>query len=302
MAPCGQCPTCIQVEAGAHPDLYQIQKPDERTQIPIELFIGPRERRLQEGLCAWMALKPLDRSRKIAIVDDADTIGLEAANSILKTLEEPPPRSVMILIGTNPTAQLPTIRSRCQTIHFSGLDDETMRDLIQSQGIAADTDHVEFLTRLAGGSLSRASELADPSIREFRQSWYEWLADANTDPVFMARETNKFVEQAGTLAGAKRDRLRLVIDLTVDLFRRALRLAVEAGEADEFWVAAKKLTVSWNQEVASLGACVFRCSAARQHVDAMANLPNVLDSLLADFEKIRRHGPDAILDYAGSGL
>jgi len=59
--------------------------------------------------------------RKVAIIDDADHLNEEGANCLLKTLEEPPPCSVLILIGTSADKQLPTIRSRCQTIRFSPL-------------------------------------------------------------------------------------------------------------------------------------------------------------------------------------
>ena len=67
---------------------------------------------MHEGLCHDIALRPFMGGYKVALIDDADYLNAEGANCLLKTLEEPPPRSVLILIGTSPAKQLPTIRSR----------------------------------------------------------------------------------------------------------------------------------------------------------------------------------------------
>ncbi len=74
---------------------------------------------MREGLCHDIALKPFMGGRKVAIIDDADDLNEEGANCLLKTLEEPPPHSVLILIGTSAERQLPTIRSRARRFVFS---------------------------------------------------------------------------------------------------------------------------------------------------------------------------------------
>ena len=119
--PCETCPSCTMVLAGTHPDLDVVGKPADKAFLPLELFIGDREHRRQEGLCHNISLKPFMGGRKIAVIDDADFLNAEGANCLLKTLEEPPPQSVLILIGTSPAKQLPTIRSRCQLVRFRPL-------------------------------------------------------------------------------------------------------------------------------------------------------------------------------------
>ena len=131
---CGACPGCQLVAARTHPDLLLIQKPDDKNFIPVESFIGDREHRMREGLCHDIALKPFRGGRKIAIIDDADYLNQEGANCLLKTLEEPPADSLIILIGTSQQRQLPTIRSRCQIIRFGPLTD------VQVATLLADTD------------------------------------------------------------------------------------------------------------------------------------------------------------------
>ncbi|HND51659.1 MAG TPA: AAA family ATPase, partial [Pirellulaceae bacterium] len=109
---CGHCEGCTLVASSSHPDLEIIQKPEDKTIIPVSLFIGDDEHRMREGLCHSISLKPFRGGRKVAIIDDADYLNVEGANCLLKTLEEPPPKSVLILIGTSEQKQLPTIRSR----------------------------------------------------------------------------------------------------------------------------------------------------------------------------------------------
>src|SRR5262249_26460614 len=89
---CDRCPACALVDAGTHPDLYVATRPEESLELPIEVV---RE------LCRSFALKSARGRGKVAILDDADDLNVAAANCFLKTLEEPPPRSVLLVIGTS---------------------------------------------------------------------------------------------------------------------------------------------------------------------------------------------------------
>ena len=119
--PCEKCPACVQVAVLTHPDLEIVGKPRDKAAIPVETFIGDREHRMQEGLCHRIALKPSWeaarwRSSTMPIISTR-----RVPTACSKTLEEPPPRSVLILIGTSADKQLPTIRSRWQMIRFRPL-------------------------------------------------------------------------------------------------------------------------------------------------------------------------------------
>src|SRR3954463_5281833 len=140
LEPCGQCESCRMFAEGSHPDLELIGLPADKSTLPIELFIGDREHRNQEGLCRRIALRPFFGRRKVAIIDDADHFGIASANCLLKTLEEPPPSALLILIGTSPSRQLPTIRSRSQIVRFQPLDVETVAKILLDIGAVADRD------------------------------------------------------------------------------------------------------------------------------------------------------------------
>src|SRR5262249_42813443 len=114
---CDRCPSCVLMGAGTHPDFFTAVRPPEKANLPIEVM---------HELCRRFSLKSARGRGKIAILEDADDLddpitGNVAANCFLKTLEEPPPRSVFILVGSSVDRQLPTIVSRCQVVRFRPL-------------------------------------------------------------------------------------------------------------------------------------------------------------------------------------
>lgn len=220
---CGECPACKMVQADAHPDIVEIQRPEEKQGIILEQLIGDRAHRGQEGFCHSINLKPYSGRRKIGIIDDADTLNAECANALLKTLEEPPARSVLILIGTSPSAQLPTIRSRVQTIRFQELSPETVCRLLLDREIVDNETLALRLAGRSGGSIARAIELADPLLWEFRDVLLERLTDWPPDSCALIEQVSRFVDEAGKVSAARRARLRIVLQFAVDLFRRQLR-------------------------------------------------------------------------------
>ncbi|MFO1064697.1 MAG: hypothetical protein U0892_12610 [Pirellulales bacterium] len=100
LAPCGRCPSCAQVDASTHPDLIEIAKSPDKATLPLEAIIGPPEARRSEGLCHEISLRPYSGRRKVAILDE-DYLAVEGANALLKTLEEPPADSVLVLISSS---------------------------------------------------------------------------------------------------------------------------------------------------------------------------------------------------------
>src|SRR5687767_1738347 len=84
-AACDRCAACALVDAGTHPDLFLVHRPEDKNELPIDVM---------QGLCSGFGLKPARGKGKVGILDDADDLNEESANCFLKTLEEPPPRSV----------------------------------------------------------------------------------------------------------------------------------------------------------------------------------------------------------------
>jgi DNA polymerase-3 subunit delta' len=282
--PCGACPSCAQVAAGTHPDLDVVAKPDDKSFIPLELLIGEREHRRREGLCHNMAMKPSQGGRKIAVLDDADYLNAEGANSLLKTLEEPPPRSVLILIGTSPAKQLPTIRSRCQLIRFRPLPIETIAELLVSKGFVADPAEAARLARYSEGSLQRALELADPELWSFRNTLLEALAEPALRSVAVAQTVAQFVDGAGKEASARRARLRQVVAFAAEFYRQLLH--AQSGislSADQEMQAHVGQAIQRGFDNPGLSAArLDRCLDAAAQIDRNANQSTLIECWLDD--------------------
>lgn len=287
LEPCGHCSACAQVVAGTHPDLDVISKPAEKSSIPIDLLIGDKQHRLREGLCAHIAMKPARGGRKVAIIDDADCLNQEGANCLLKTLEEPPPGSVLILIGTSPQRQLPTIRSRCQIIRFQPLDTETCAGLLLRNGVEQDEGKIQRLAALSMGSLARAREWQDEELWEFRQSLLEDLAQSDWDSQMLSKSVSEFVDAAGKEAPKRRARLRQVLTVAARFYREAMRHATGAtSTADEGMMKSVSEFVRHCSSPEVAANCVERTHLARSHVDANANQSTNIEVWLDDLRQL----------------
>lgn len=215
LAACDHCGSCALADAGTHPDLVVAARPEDKVELPIAVV---RE------LIEHLSLKPARGGRKVAILDDADDLNEEAANAFLKTLEEPPAGSVLILIGgTSPDGQLQTILSRCQTIAFAPLKNEVLRQLLSDRGLADET-RLDRLVRVAGGSLGQAVALDDEALWTFRGTLLKALDAEKVDSFALATGWNQFVEEAGKEAGVRRRRASLVLRLLIGMLQDALRL------------------------------------------------------------------------------
>jgi DNA polymerase-3 subunit delta' len=123
-APCGLCPSCLLAGAG-HPDRLVVAPEEKKKSISIEQV---------RALGDWLSQSPLYGPRKAAILDPADSLGAPAANALLKTLEEPPPGRVIVLVAQRAGALPPTVRSRCQQVSFGALADEEVAEVLRRNG------------------------------------------------------------------------------------------------------------------------------------------------------------------------
>jgi DNA polymerase-3 subunit delta' len=177
-------------------------------------------------------MKPARGGRKIAVVDDADDLNDQSANCFLKTLEEPPPGSLLILVGTTVDRQLPTIRSRCQIVPFAPLPETTVRELLAGDG-ETDSDLLPRLARFGDGSPGLARELADGDLWTFRGNLFRTLTRPNPDGPALAKAFLDLVETAGKDSGAQRRRAVLIIRLLVAGFRQALARSLGGPESPD---------------------------------------------------------------------
>ena len=148
---CGQCISCQKIDHGNHPDFFLIE-PVKNSSTAKEEYIRINQiRDLQKKL----NFLPYEGTTKVAIIDSAEKMNLQAANAFLKTLEEPPISTVLILIVTNLYQLLPTIVSRCQRIMFNPLPSEEVKKIL-SKKMEIDTAELDFRVSYCRGQINRA--------------------------------------------------------------------------------------------------------------------------------------------------
>ena len=209
---CGECPSCRKVAGGNHADIHFIEPLPDKRDISIDQL-----RAMQREL----SLRPYEAPRKACIIEPAERMSINAANSLLKTLEEPPGNALIILLTENAGMLLPTIRSRCQLIRFSHLSPEHIQTLLERSGISAGT--AALLAHMAGGSLQQAYGLDNESLTSRREVVLTAL-----DQLDIARIGTVF-DAAEELSG-NRDETIEMLDMMISFFRDAVHLA--AGSSD----------------------------------------------------------------------
>ncbi|MFI5047388.1 MAG: ATP-binding protein [Acidimicrobiia bacterium] len=134
---------------GVHPDVVEIDPAANQIRVEDAQTI------LEEAYRS-----PVEGARKAILVFEAERLNEQAANKLLKTLEEPPDTALIVLVTSGADQLLPTIRSRCQRVDFAYLDSDVIRAALRDAGV--DEPRVELATRLGGGRLDRARALAGP--------------------------------------------------------------------------------------------------------------------------------------------
>jgi len=160
---CDWCISCTKIEKGIHPDVRVAEPGGRGKQITVDSI-----RALEEAL----SFSPFEGKWKVTIIRDAEMMNPSAANAFLKTLEEPPSRSIIILVSSRPEMIPETIRSRCQRINFSLIPPSVLCEMVKSEGV--DEQRARLISKLSGGSVGRTK---DGELLEKREWSFKLLID-----------------------------------------------------------------------------------------------------------------------------
>lgn len=192
---CKACETCKRVERRRHPDVHYYEPEGAQGYLIDQI----RE------IVAGMALAPIQAKRKVYILDRVDLLGTQAANAFLKTLEEPAPGVVFILMGRTREGVLPTIVSRCQVVPFRHIP-ATEAAGILSQRTGVTSQQARIAIEACDGSITRAMVFARSAERsEFRARIMEVLANLS---VCDARDVLEYAAELVERAKAPLDNVR----------------------------------------------------------------------------------------------
>lgn len=214
-SPCGQCAACRKIERSVHPDVVTLAPTGKARVITMD-----DARKLREE----MAFRPFEGRAKVFIIREADRLGDESGNALLKTLEEPPPNSMLLLTSASEAEIMPTIVSRCLRLHLPPLPLATiLQALAERQGITGPA--ASLLAALSAGAWGRALELDAAFVVDC------WNA---LDTVMAAGSLPARLERARqwvqTLVGKEADpgALDVALDVLRLWWRETLRLAAGA--------------------------------------------------------------------------
>jgi DNA polymerase-3 subunit delta' len=154
-------PTARLIDAGSHPDFQRLERLFREKTGDHARNISIDQVRALQGL---FGTTPTFSTRRIVIIDAIDDLERGAANALLKSLEEPPPDSLFLLVSHAPGRLLPTIRSRCRLLRFSPLEDDVMASILREELPEADEAEIAALVRIGEGSPGKALRFAGLDI------------------------------------------------------------------------------------------------------------------------------------------
>ncbi|PIZ12445.1 MAG: DNA polymerase III subunit delta' [Elusimicrobia bacterium CG_4_10_14_0_8_um_filter_37_32] len=188
--PCDECPSCRKIDKNIHPDVHLIdfawqaglleEKPEQQTQIKIDVI-----REIQREI----SLKRFEGNYKVFIIDQAEKMSQSAMNCLLKTLEEPPENSLLILVTTSQDMLTQTIISRCQIIKFNRLMDSVVHKILTEKfNLSTNLDRI---TKFANGSVAKASSEDFIEKTEFVNELWSGLKSKEDDTINLLELSKK---------------------------------------------------------------------------------------------------------------
>ena len=262
---CGTCAQCVRLAAGTHPDLHVVAREEERRDVRIEQV---------RDLVRWLGLQPLMAQRKVAVVDDAHCLSVPAQNALLKTLEEPPGASVIVLVAAGAGLLLPTIRSRCQIVRLEPLASDDVVAVLTARGV--EPGEARALAAIADGSPGRALTLADD-----RESRAQLLGALARLPTLAAHELSEVAQKVA------RTRVEEALDAAVAWYRGLLKTTLLGDPPPAGDVAAMSLSPALR--LRQLEAVCDTLGALERN----ANRTLALETLLFRLREIERNAPGA---------
>ena len=246
------------VERRAHPDLYLLEPLGD--QIRIDAI-----RELRHDL----HMRPFEADRRVYLIFGAHSLNDEAADALLKDLEEPPPYAVAVLVADDLGPLSATIRSRCQLVPFRRLAEKTVREEIARRAPELSEDQAASLARVAGGRLDRVERLLDPEAKARREELMRVArapyAEPDLEPADAAATLLDAARAAGEAAKERAERQLEGVELTSRELEQRLRRVQRGSEREELLASLEELG-SWYRDLVVVAA---GAEAAAVHADRL---------------------------------
>jgi DNA polymerase III subunit delta' len=258
----------------AHPDIYELDALGEMIRIDAI-------RELRRDL----HLRPFEASRRVYLILSADLLNDDAADALLKDLEEPPDYATIVLVADDLGPLPVTIRSRCQLVPFSRLSERAIREVVDARAPELDEARRIALARVAGGRLDRVERLLDPHGARRRALLLAQARAAYREPGFEPADAAGVLLESARERGAEAKELEDVkvkgLELPTREAEQRVRRAQRGAEREELLAQLEELA-AWYRDLVVVGV---GAEAAATHVD-------MLDALRADATRERLPGAE----------
>jgi len=209
---CNLCHNCVRIEKNHHPDIHWIEIEEEAKFLKIDNI-----RDLQHSV----KLSPVESNYKIFIIKEADRMNEAASNCLLKTLEEPPPNTIIVLTANSLASVEETIKSRCQIIRFHPIPTHVIEYQLIKR-FNADTSKIGWISRFCNGSLGNAFELLEDNFYEKNNDIVSRISGPDTDNLLLAEEfIDTYLSSYDTLE-EKRKALKRILNCILQFYRDLL--------------------------------------------------------------------------------
>jgi DNA polymerase-3 subunit delta' len=271
ISPCGCCKSCRKIESGNHPDIILLK--------PSGPFIRIGQIR---DLCGTLAMKPYEARLRVVIISDAQAMNPSAGNALLKVLEEPPDRTILILTALQTSDLLPTILSRCQHIRFNPVSRKNLESLlIQRHNV--NPDEAKIIAIMANGSVSKAFSMISPTKRENWINRRIWLIDeVESLPVRSIGSRMAFAEKLSK----SKEILAESLEVIKSWFRDLVVYKYHPGKIINRDLNGRIQCASKKMEVTSLISKIDYIESAQKNIQANTNLRLTLEVLIMRLAKV----------------
>jgi DNA polymerase-3 subunit delta' len=277
---CGRCRSCRKIQSGNHPDIIRVE--------PSGPFIRIKQIR---DICDTLSLKPYEARLRIIIISDAQAMNPQAANALLKVLEEPPAQTVLILTAVQTSDLLPTIVSRCQHIRFSPIHREKIETfLIEKHGVNA--EDAAIFSAMASGSMTKALSMIKKNSQANWICLRDWLLNIiglektgslSLEPIIILLS---FAERLSKNKEIIQDSLEIIKTYLRDLiiYKYSPEKIINKDLIRKIQYASQKIAVK------SLLLKIEAIQTAQKDIRANTNLRLTLEVMMLKFARIEKFG------------
>jgi DNA polymerase-3 subunit delta' len=303
---CSKCPSCMALDVDSHPDFHHIYKElirytknsQNREKTPIDLPIDV----VREFVIEKVQIKPALSAAKVFVVSESEKLNAASQNALLKTLEEPPDKSFIVLLCTKLDNLLPTTRSRCQIVRFGPVSEEKIISHLAGAGI--DKEETKFWARLFAGSIGQAELLSklEPSFYEIKKQFLNHLCSCRlADCVELAQwinstaskltQTWQEIKTGISSSDINRQAKKIFILILTSALEDAMKQSlVRPNEMTNFDQPEQIKTLAQRYDQQKCAELIEDCFLTNRFIDASANEKLVFERLLINFAN-----PDRIM-------